>query len=678
MIKYSDYKRFFAKSGLFTLTGSDYTGYVEVLSGIPYVDNLIQIPNKCQTSSLQNRVQLDRLRTYETDLRCSEFFFDRAINDIITLPYSLNEMLIEANDFLNYSLLEDKLSKIKTNTIYTYSRCFIAGAVLPSSHDVVYAGVLDSTQTALSVLSGSNYNTLRFGDTYNFAYLDGIKGFAPINYQYNDNFSVVFAFTNTNLISLSCSDSSIGIIEVSPFYQTQTIENTLSFFSIGGIATVNNYLFVVDTGNNSVLKYDISGYINGDSVLSNKRNLLEIIGGRGHAVDGLLFNEPKEIAAGNNFIAINDSKNYVVKIYDLDFNFITKISGINFKTEALAAIEYNKKTNLLYIATYFNQTINLYVINECFSIEEVYTLPITISSSEIVTGMSFSYNNSNYFYVSTNYTVYKLLVNKPGIKRGTYNTNKLYANIQTPASQVTATLNLPDDGGSVVYNSANSLWNYVDTIFDQANYNWETDAQGLTSVVIASNNTSQSTISQITSANAVFGELITGYRVTPQSSNNDKVFLFTTSRIYFFKEPTVYKSVLKLDNFNNYGNTFTLNRNEYIQGSSLNKEFYKLVYDNINLKNNLVGRFTGAYNALGVFVFTDYNYNIDFSRLLSTQIDEYYVHDNEKNILGVFNRALSKIYELQLKIIELTATDKGSGVTPTFNTTGTSNTLVIE
>jgi hypothetical protein len=298
----------------------------------------------------------------------------------------------------------------------------------------------------------------------------------------------------------------------------------------------------------------------------------------------------------------------------------------------------------------------------------------------VVNSISFSFNNSNFFYISTNYTIYKLLVNKPGIKKGVYQTNKLLANIKTPASQVTATYVTPD-GQTVVIQDANSLWNYVDTQYDAATYNWETSTQSLTSIT-GQPSSSQISISILPArfTTSVYSDEIAGYRLTPQSSDFDKVFFITNSRIYYFKEPNTYKSVLKLDNFDSYGSNFTLNSNEYIQGSSLNKEFYKLIYDTINLKNNIVGRFTGAYNSLDIFVFSDYNYNIDLSQLLNDPIEEYYIHDNEKNILGVFNRVIRKIYELQLKMIELTVTDKGDDIAPVYNTsTGqSSNTLIIE
>jgi len=654
MIKYSDYKRFYAETGLFTLTGSNYEGYVEVLSGVPYVASTIgDLSLKCITSDPTLNQPLERLNTYKTDLLCSKFFFDRAINDNITLPYALNDILIEANDFLNYDLLKDKLSKIKDNTTYTYSRFFVTDSNLPSSPILKYAGILNVTDTSLSVLSGSFYNTIEFINTDNFKFISDIKGFVPVNYTYDETHAAIFAYTDTSIITLSCNDQSIGIIETSPYYQTQTQENILTFSSIGGMAVVNNNLYVTDTGNDIVLKYDISGYINGDTVLANKRNLLEIIGGRGRAQDNLLFNQPKEIAAGNDYIAVNDSYNRVVKIYDLDFNFKARITKINFKSEPLAAIEFNKLYDLLYILTYYGTGFKLYILDQCFDILNTQILTVTLRSDEYVNDITFSYNDSNHFYICTNYTVYKYFTNKLTSVQGGYQTEQLLANVKAP---------------TVSHYEVNNYWNYATMQWGNALFNWDT------SVVI---DTIQN---KAPTKNGVFSDVLAGYKITSQTSNYDKLFFISQTKIYYFKEPNLVKTVLKLPNFDNFGSVFTLNPNEYIQGSSLNKEIYKLMYDIINLKNNIIGRFTGSYDALNVFIYNDYNYNIDLTQLYNNTNYEYFIHDNEKNITGVINRTIRKIYDLQLQLITLTQPDKGDEIAPVYNAGSgdPSNTLIIE
>jgi hypothetical protein len=166
----------------------------------------------------------------------------------------------------------------------------------------------------------------------------------------------------------------------------------------------------------------------------------------------------------------------------------------------------------------------------------------------------------------------------------------------------------------------------------------------------------------------------------PCDKNYDDIILFSSGRIYFIKESNEYKSVLKVRNLTNFGlNAFTLTRDEYIQASTINKELYKVIHDIFALKNNIVGRFSGKFDADGTIVLDDYNYNVDFlgvtdqmfkeGYLTQAEFDKYFVNENEKNIVGVINRALSNIYMLQEKLIDITRTDTQTNLIPMYNPT---------
>ena len=659
MISYNKYKRSYAETGLFTLTGSNYEGYVNVLSGVPYTASTTLFNTRCTGVQTLSGIQLDKETTYKTDLLCSDFFFDRTILDNTLLPNTLEEVLIEPNDFLNYNLLKTKLSKLNANTTYTYSRCFIPTNNLPSSSNLKFAGCLSSTQTFIDILSGFE-SAIHFSGCTNFKDLGDIKNFVVTNYIEDESKSVIFAYTDTKFISMSCSDAGFNVIEVSPYYQTRTSENTLTFASIGGMATVGTYLFITDTGNDTIIKYDIAGYINSDTVLANKRNIIELIGGRGNTKDKLLFNAPKEITANNNNIIVHDSANYVFKVYDLDFNYITSIGGISLRTESFAAIEYNKLLDVLYVVTVTkNNTVKLYIIdNDCYEISETYTLDTKLQPGEEIRNIEFSLNDSNYFYLCTSYSIYKLLVNKPNFAFGKYSSDLLFTNVV--ATTLPATID------------SNNLWNYVNVKFKKADFLWNTGTDHTCFNSISSG-------SDITTS-TIYNDNFKGFRITPQSTNSDRVFIITEGRIYFFNESNNLNSVLKLDNFTNFGNTFTLKGNEYIQGSTLNKEFYKIIRDILELKNNIKGRFTGSYDSTNVFIYSTYNYNIDLTEIFNTTTNEYFIHDNEKNILGVFNRVITQMYNLQQGLIDLTKPDRGDDIVPVFNSGSDepSNVLIIE
>ena len=656
MIQYSNYKRFYVDSGIFSLSGTNYTGYVEVLSGVPYIAAPEIYFDKCYNSNVTPRQQLERKFTYKTDVFCSEIFYDRVINEETSLPYNLDDILFNANDFLNYELYKDKVRKLNENILYTYSRCFVANNNLPySTTNVKYACVSAISDTQLSVLTGFR-DIPTFSSNVNFLSLGDVKGFAAVNYLQDDDTSVIFAFTDTNIISISCTDTSASIIENSPFYETDTTQNRLRFASIGDIACVSNYLFVADTGNNTIIKYDISGYINNDSILSNKRTIIEVLGGKGTADDKLSFNGPTIITASSKYIAVYDSNNRVIKVYDLDFNFVTRISGINLRSEQLLTIEYNKISNLLYVITKATKSVKLYIINDSFITDAVYDLSISLKENELIRNIEFSFNDSNYFYICTTFSIYKCLVNRPEYIIGSYKSQYLYTNV----------VDVSSIGGDTV--GISNIWNYVDIPFEQADFVWNAATDVNSSISLFTNST----------VSTLYNDTFKGYRITPQRTNHDKVFIFTTGKIYYFKEENVLNSTLKLDNYENFGpNNFTLSKDEYIQCSSLNKELYKVAYDTLNIKNNIIGRFTGTYGSNNVFTYSRYNYNIDFSVIKVDTLDNLYIHENEKNILGVFNRSITRLYNLQVDLIELIKPDKGNGIVPVFTICNDSNNVVI-
>lgn len=658
MIQYNNYKRFYVDAGVFSLNNADYTGYVEVLSGVPYVAAPEIYYDKCLNLNTFTRQQLEKKSTYKTDIYCSDLFYDRIITDDTYLPYTLDNILFDTNDFLNYGVFKDKIQKLNDNILYAYSRCFVVENKLPYSvGNVKFACASAITDTQLSVVSGFK-DIPTFSSNTNFLNLGNVKGFVAANYLQDDNTSVIFAYTDTSFISLLCNDTSMSTIEVSPFYETDTTQNKLKFALIGGMTRVGNYLFVSDTGNNTIVKYDISGYINSDSVLSNKRTIIEVLGGKGTANDKLFFNAPTIITASNKFLAVYDSNNYIIKVYDLDFNYVTRISGINLRAEQLLTIEYNKINNLLYVITKSINATKLYIVDDTFITAATYTLDISFKTNEIIKNIEFSFNDSNYFYICTTYNIYKCLINRPQYIVGRYSSGSLYTNVVVITSTTGVTTGI------------NDVWNYMDVPFEQADFLWNT---GLTV-----NNTFTQTGSAVVST--LYNDSFKGFRITPQKTNHDKVFIFTTGKIYYFKEENKLSTVLKLDNYENFGSgNFTIDKEEYIQCSTLNKELYKVARDTLNIKNNILGRFTGSYDNNNVFIYSQYNYNINFSTTNVDTLDNFYIHENEKNILGVFNRAITELYSLQQSLIELTKPDKGTGISPVYTLcNGNNNVVIIE
>jgi hypothetical protein len=1032
MIDYSAYKKYYTPGGEFLLSGADYIGYVELFNGEP-----------CEFGT---RKVLTPAQTFATDVLTSKYFYDRLVNDKIALPHSLEDIAIAPNDHLNYNLIKDRLTKLHENNAYTFSRLFIPNNNIPVTDNVTFAAIKNDDDVNFTLLSAFEGNVV-FESTTFFSELGNIINFVgKKNVDLFNNFAF-FCITDTKFITLTSNEIETTVIEVSDKYET--VENELQFKSLSGIAVNDKFLYISDTGNNVVIKYEIAGYFSNDYALANKRNFIEVVGGEGSAADFSRFKSPKEIACNNRYVAVHDSGNYSIKIFNTNFNYVKQLRGLPLRSEPLAAIEFNPNNNTLYVLTYFgdnNRELKLYVFSADFILQEQYILDIKLESKDIVRNITFSQNDSNFWYICTSARVFKKLINRPSGSLGSFQTRNLFSNnintlygkeydnyrtcrtttnkkltsfvdetlisylssstitqsistIETEFTVLTSlsatTIDIPfidaiegkvvstevevvsstyeepalyETGclGSTYFSVEDEIpvdnyWENVPTDFDKTNYKWNvkqteivtyeqsvirplkyyrfvmysdrelTKVQGgestkantqtglvniklniawqpefnmfegfpeipagityeipwynnkthtskikhtgltkgsvlgdytvktyadiqnnygtlylsgysafydsvafranrttagwvpsvsglsatkdtayleislpksisLSSIqilvsdgsistpsyveVLGSNNgitftpvasaslpyisagnyvnvdayedvssiqtiLTSTTVSTLVSSenlpqtiftsftglstddttvlyygvtdtltkydfyivdntstvneiviqslkyNAskdsisdlddnVIKDIKKGCRVLPCTENYDDIIIFTNGRIYFIKEANEYKSVIKSRNYTNFGlNAFTLNGDEYIQASTINKELYKVIHDIFTLKNNIVGRFSGKFDQDGIIVLDDYNYNIDYLDVTG-QVDEsgylsqvdfnkYFINENEKSIIGVVNRALTNIYKLQEKLVEITQTDTQTNIIPIYNPNGCAN-----
>jgi hypothetical protein len=632
MISYSDFKREYVGTGIFYTPTGDYTGFVNVLSGVPYISN--------------TDIKLLPTETYAANLLISNYLKDRTVDEEISLPYDESSVLFQPNDFLTKNLFNEKLLKLKDNNTFLYSRMFMAENSLPSSA-VSYFG-----------LSAANADSFRFYDTYSstipfynsvlYGYLSGVRDcrFA-VNLDNKDIFSI-FAITNTEIITLTGNNYNLSIVEKSNKLESE--ENEVIFGELKNICRHDNFIFVTDYKSHLVYKYDIGGYYNNDSVLYNKRNYFESIGGLGTKRDKSRFNGPSQIGTDGKTLAVYDSNNYVIKIYDLALNYVNKITGIGFNRTPVAALEYSPHLDLLYILTYNTDgTLKLFIYDSiCFTFIESYDVPVSIRQGEVVNNIEFSKSSSMFFYICTSEEVYKLLTNKPSSIVGRYSENKIFNNINATRTQTL----------SVFTNLGTNFWNnQIGITFRDASWKWE---DGRTSVLTLSG-------TEVVSETSQQNDKYVSLRLHPTEYNYENALLFSQARVYTYSETNNFKCILKEQNIENYGSVdISIVDDDYIQTTTINKELYKVISDIFSLKNNILGRFSGKYDYSGILTLEDYNYNIDFKEFILNDLENYYIGDNEKGILGVINRCIVNIYNLQKQLLSLTQVDK-SDILPVFN-----------
>lgn len=656
---YYSYKKIYTYGDMFTLSGKDYTGYVQYKDG--------------QVTSPETGAVLEPKATYNTDLFTSRTFRDRSVDDSnIKLPRSKSECLFGLNETFNYEVFKRKLDYLRENNTYFYSRLFIASNNLPFTDEIIYAGLSSAAAETFSSYRVDRdipiiYNTTLFNESIFYNDLGKVFGTAvQLNYKDTTKFTL-FNVTDTSFVSITGNNEEFGVVEVSNFYESLTSgpvneveavlealeqssvndnvelervflpgrENDLQFGKIGGIACNNSHMFITDSGNNTVLKYDITGYLNNDNSIQNRRLLEKVIGGSGNTDRRSNFNEPTEVACNEQYVAVYDNANACVKVYTVDFEYITTLTLFNIKQqkagiEKVKALGFDPDFGVLCIMT-VNDSRNLFLyrVNINTRDTEVQQLPEVLESDEEVRCIDFSKTDSNFWYFCTSKNLYKKYKTDVTKSVGSYNETRLF--------------DLARRGG---FEKA-IVWEDQYTQWENTNFNWDT--------------AKLEDINLVTEQAPVSAQKFRGAHITQGEDGLDKVFIFNEARIYHFNEPssTSFRKVINKFNYDNFGiNGFSLSPKEYVQVPVINGELFKIVNDILTLKNNIIGRFAGVYEN-DTIILDSYNYNIDLTQFNIDSIESYYVHHNEENITGALNRVVGQIYDLQVKLIESIQVDSG-------------------
>ena len=632
MMDYTTYKVSYSNGDMFTLTGADFYGYIEYSDG--------------KATAYNTQLELVPKRSYKTDLFTSELFFDRVVSDeTITLPKTKGECLFSLNDEFSYESFKDKLDRIRYNNNFIFSRLFIPASNLPSSSNITYScltAVNDTSFTTrtINVSSPAFIQSNLFSTNTNFRDLGNVvDATAQSNYD-DENKYAWFAATSSSFISITGSPTDVGIVEQSRFIESR--ENEITFGTIGGIASNDKFLFISSQTDNVIYKYDITGYLNNDTVLANKRNLLEVMGGRGRSADK--FNGVTKLACDDSTLAAYDVGNREIKIYDVNFNYITKISGVR---ETVYAMGFDPFFKNLYVIAAAGGIVYLYRFDECYNRFEKIELEEKMIGEEVPVKIDFSRNNSNFWYLITEKRVLKKLKTRSIPFIGLFDQKNLLSQTFTwPSTAVTEV------------DPANNYWNNTASTFVNSVYPYNTISTGCETETALS-------------GNGLFDNIFKGFSIFNSTADTDRIVMLSNSRLYYFYEPNKFERVLKQDNYTIYGlDGMTIDPEEYIQTSTINSELYKVIYDILTLKNNIVGRFYGKVEN-GYTILGDYNYNLDFSDFIDKTDQEFYIHGNEKNIVGVINRPLEKIYDLQVKLVNLIAADIDKEPQKEYNSSGT-------
>jgi hypothetical protein len=566
--------------------------------------------------------QLTHEVEYSSGFNSSEYFKDRILYNELTLPYSIDEILIEPNEIVTFNILNQKIQYLQKNLMYMYGQMFVGSTNVPVDKNVnTLCNKLGTTDFKWERREESSiaYNKLSRTVEYNiYGEYDNIKSFVVIPFRDKTGISII-AISNTHVMGLTSLISEDGQLSNANFLlYSNVIDNNTEqeCINLEDICFDGRYLFISDSkvnGGGQVFKYDVTTFYTNDRIFEGKKFLVEPIGGYGDIDKRNKFNGCSILGITPNQLWIYDSGNNAIKVFDNNFIF-KKLIKVPTGSYKVLDIRYRKLNDRIYVLYensydpnnlkfgYFEYTSNYRLMNTCVFEDVLYD-----ENDKRFNRMCISEQDSNVFYALTNNSIYKKFFTKPEKTFAIFDRKYIF----------------PDD---------NFIWDINDENWDLEEKTW--------------NNMEFYTMFKI---NDVF--------VVDSDKNKDDLYIIGSSYITHFNEKTEYNTVLRNINLPYYNmDKIKFENIEYNQALVLNKEFYKLFSNIVSIKNSLKGRFFAEYNDFGDIIYNDPIYlSDDEINTLNVELElNSFINDNELVQPNVLNRLITNIYNYQLKLLELT------------------------
>lgn len=574
----------------------------------------------------KSTILLNPINEYSSDYHKSSFFKDRYVYDTLTLPYTLDQILIQPNELVNFNVLNKKIEYLHNNLMYMYSKMFMGSTDTPYDTDVNTLGNLIGSNafqwnSRANVKSNSKYfafKPLSSSPALSaYSEFDKIKKFIVIPFADKTGASML-AISDTQLIGLTSTITNTGVLS-SPKITTYSdvIDNYSQekCLNLEDIAYNGKYIYISDSkinGTGQVFKYDVTSYYTNDEAFENKRFLVEGIGGYGTVDSKNKFNKCTTLGCRGNELWVYDSGNNGIKIYDGDFNWKLTLRLDPAKKYNILDIRHRKMNNHVFLLYenlkgkpfygYFEYDENYKLVNTVIFEDELFEL-----TDGKFYRMCLSEQDSNVFYVITKSSVYKKFFTKP----------------EKTFSVFDRDLFFPDD--IFAWDIEDEIWGEVDKVWN---------------------------VNETYAAEYSIKDIF----VCDSDLNKDDLYLLGNNFISHFNEKTDYLTVLRNTNIPYYNYTSIKFQNtEYNQSIILNKEFYKLFANIVQFKNYLKGRFYAEYNRYGDLSYKDYIYLTDEEINTLTIELEYnsFINDNELVQPNVINRLFKKVYDFQTSLLKI-------------------------
>lgn len=511
-------------------------------------------------------------------------------------------------------------------------------------------------------------------------------------------------------------------------------DKSFVFQNISGIAQDGSNFYIIDKTLNAIFKYNISRCLSDRGAATNKIILEDYLHGKGTLTEPYFFNGPTSVSAFDNVVAVLDTGNKCVKVFDNYFNHKFTIKhGAFFRQEpkavAICPYEfiYNNVTiekGAIFVLSEVGKKISIdfytkdaqhlgsKTITDLELIKEIYidektgaqsspTNPVT--TTEYVKKIVFSYNNSNFFYITTSKRTIKLQLSKPSEPIGIisysykavtddeliwqstdkpwdavldgYNNyavwsyNRSGAILSYPDNKCFTVTGLPGIETDIIFNILDNRIYYgngsvhrFDNPIDKK-YLYQTKDGTLTYDII--NGTSYNkpvyakTLTEVQGYYDKDGVLTEITDESPEEYKPYKKFVIEetvvlapkmSNCILFYKEPNIFRtSLLKTDlKLYSSDDLYFRNNQEYFDQLTFNKLLYKLFFNLQEIKKYIYGTFVAGYSLDNIMVYDHVETDASIINEAPNQ-EDFMIGENENTSI-ILNRCFLNIYNIQLNI----------------------------
>tara|TARA_R110000803_G_scaffold139406_3_gene206068 strand:+ start:5127 stop:7025 length:1899 start_codon:yes stop_codon:yes gene_type:complete len=598
-------KMFYTTGNDFFLSGTNYIGYINIVDGSAFEGKTDQTQILQPNEDIRALINIDK-----------NTFFDRTINDTLSLPYNKQDIQFQPNELINRNSFNFKINRLYDNfkEIYRFSEMSIPNIPRNFTGFAGASGLSGEPPYDIKWIEGAIDTTefVPFID-YNPLFKDDNEYFNLFINNEQEDITIFFSVSNT-----------IFVYEIdNPLPQSGTTHSTFNFILstdsfgnydeliFGEISNTTDdgdkVLYVADRLKNNIHKFDVSSLVNDDRTGIKQFRLIDTIGGTGNLLTN--FTNIKKIEYGVDNLFVYDSGEYTIKKFTKELNYVSSyVNKRFFETNVVVDITIDRYKNLLYILT---DTYKIHVINtNDLSFVTTYTLDQSYFNIGRPIRLLVSTNNSNIYYLQTSKKVYKGYISR--LKDG----------IDSIIGQFKITANV---------NFEKQWEEYKDIQFDEwddREYYWDS------------------------AGNAGNFNFI-GLENLQLDSNYEKLYTITDKSILEFTENDSSVSVLSDVQPIFFDLKEIEIKDDYFNAFNYNSSLYKLAF-NLNLLSANICKYLKVQYVGGQKQFYSLS-NIDPDIVDDIKLidqNEIYVGVNEVINTNVFNRTVEKLYSYQELLLQ--------------------------